>query len=378
MVTKFATAERKSSTDINNEYSFFQTDELLNNVLNSVSGIAAIINQERQIIFANKTFLDMLGEDSIGTILGKRPGEVISCVHSHEEEGGCGTAEACQYCGAVSTILQCQKTNQSTTKDARITSIVNGDPVSWDLRISASPIIVSGQKFIVVTFQDISNENRRKGLERIFFHDIINIAGGLKGILSFINDVGNPEEQRNLIRLSELTSSQLFDEIMSYKQLTMAENNDLQLTIVKVSSIQELNEAVSKISFHDVAKNKIITVDENSKLMDFFTDRVLLQRVIINMLKNALESTPEGGIVKVGIDIIDKTVIYWIHNDIFINNEIQAQLFQRSFSTKGRSRGLGTYSMKLLGEKYLKGQVSFVSSESDGTTFFLKIPTINI
>jgi sensor histidine kinase regulating citrate/malate metabolism len=50
------------------------------------------------------------------------------------------------------------------------------------------------------------------------------------------------------------------------------------------------------------------------------------------------------------------------------------QLFKRSFSTKGLDRGLGTYSMKILGERYLKGKVYFTTSEEDGTSFFFDLP----
>jgi signal transduction histidine kinase len=48
---------------------------------------------------------------------------------------------------------------------------------------------------------------------------------------------------------------------------------------------------------------------------------------------------------------------------------IQLQIFQRFFSTKGPGRGLGTYSMKLFGERYLKGKVDFSSQAPQGTTF---------
>lgn len=34
---------------------------------------------------------------------------------------------------------------------------------------------------------------------------------------------------------------------------------------------------------------------------------------------------------------------------------VQLQIFNRSFSTKGKGRGTGTYSMKLLTKRYLKG-----------------------
>jgi signal transduction histidine kinase len=63
-----------------------------------------------------------------------------------------------------------------------------------------------------------------------------------------------------------------------------------------------------------------------------------------------------------------------VHNPAYIPRNVQIQLFLRSFSTKGAGRGLGTYSLKLLGERYLGGHVSFVSDEQEGTVFTLTVP----
>ena len=63
-----------------------------------------------------------------------------------------------------------------------------------------------------------------------------------------------------------------------------------------------------------------------------------------------------------------------VHNPSVIPDAIKHQIFQRSFSTKGSDRGIGTYSMRLLGEGYLGGKVSFTSSEPSGTTFVFRIP----
>lgn len=53
---------------------------------------------------------------------------------------------------------------------------------------------------------------------------------------------------------------------------------------------------------------------------------------------------------------------------------VKDQIFNRSFSTKGAGRGVGTYSIKLLGERYLSGKVSFTSTPDEGTTFSIKLP----
>jgi signal transduction histidine kinase len=58
-----------------------------------------------------------------------------------------------------------------------------------------------------------------------------------------------------------------------------------------------------------------------------------------------------------------------------MSEEVQHQLFQRSFSTKGvTGRGIGTYSVKLLTEAYLHGTVEFRSTVADGTTFIVRLP----
>ena len=66
---------------------------------------------------------------------------------------------------------------------------------------------------------------------------------------------------------------------------------------------------------------------------------------------------------------------FFVHNDEAIPREVQARIFQRSFSTKAqRGRGLGTYSMKLFGERYLGGEVSFTSTPEAGTEFAIVLP----
>ncbi len=52
--------------------------------------------------------------------------------------------------------------------------------------------------------------------------------------------------------------------------------------------------------------------------------------------------------------------------------EVQAQVFQRSYSTKGAGRGLGTYAMKLFGEGVLHGEVGFDTGPG-GTVFWIRL-----
>lgn len=92
------------------------------------------------------------------------------------------------------------------------------------------------------------------------------------------------------------------------------------------------------------------------------------------MTKNAAEATPENGTIRVSCLKNPTSALFSVNNPGIIPPDVQLQIFQRSYTTKGYGRGLGTYSMKLFGENYLKGKVYFTSDEKHGTTFTIELP----
>jgi nitrogen-specific signal transduction histidine kinase len=371
--TYFAPTVRTTAEKILKEYELVGSQKFFTEIFGSMTGIGAVIDENRQIVYANDDFLTLLGINTLEPILGKRPGEVVSCIHSAEESSGCGTSLSCAYCGAVNAILDSQRTGMKSMKETRISTSVDGKLKSWDLNIISTPVILSGNQFYVLVLQDISDEKRRAVLERIFFHDLLNSLGGLNGLLTILKDGTNPEENGELINLSEETSRDIIEEILLHRQIRAAEIGDLKVNIELTNSFEIIDSAIRKIGFHEAGKNKRIIKAENSVKIDFETDKILLQRVIINLLKNALEATQNDGAVSAGIDDNGEKIRFWVKNDQLIARDIQMQLFQRSFSTKGDGRRIGTYSIKLLVENYLKGKVSFVSNENDGTVFSVEL-----
>jgi hypothetical protein len=371
--THFAPAIRSTKEQILKEFELVGSQKFFTEILGTLTGIGAVLDENRQIVYANNDFLNLLGLHSLEPILGKRPGEVISCMHATEESSGCGTSFSCAYCGAVNAILESQKTGKKSMKETRITTEVGGKLKSWDLNIMSTPVFLSGSPFYVLVLQDVSDEKRRSALERIFFHDLLNTAGGLNGLLSILKEGADPEEARELISLSEEASRDILDEIMLHRQIRAAEMGDLQIKIEKVNSLGLLSSAVGKISSHEVGKNKTVVISDKVMDIDFETDKNLFQRVIINLLKNALEATESENSVSTGVESTDEIIRFWVKNDSVIPKDVQMQLFQRSFSTKGTGRGIGTYSIRLLTENYLKGKVSFVSNEKERTIFSIEL-----
>jgi K+-sensing histidine kinase KdpD len=370
--TQYAPAERAVPEDLNQQIQYFIKTPMLCEVLNAVPIIVIILNRQRQIVFTNRALAKFMASSGENSFLGKRPGEALHCIHAIESEGGCGTTEFCRTCGAVHAILDSQKGNVSV-QECLITREENLDPL--ELRITATPLNINNGMYTIFAVTDISHEKRRRALERIFFHDVINTTGGLTGYLEMLEDE-NPDMKKEFLVTIKSLLRKLVDEIKSQVELTAAESNELATYPTEINSIGCMQEVCEFYRHHIVAENRTISVDPQAMRIMFVTDPTLLRRVLGNMIKNALEASPENATVTVGCAQQNESVEFWVHNASFIPREVQLQMFTRSFSTKGSNRGLGTYGMKLLSERYLHGKVTFTSSQEEGTTFRVTLPFV--
>lgn len=92
------------------------------------------------------------------------------------------------------------------------------------------------------------------------------------------------------------------------------------------------------------------------------------------MLINALEAEPEGSVVRIGCERKPGAVHLRVRNPGYIPPEFQSRIFDFTFSTRGDSRGMGTYSMLLLSERYLHGSIRYSTDPERGTIFHLTLP----
>lgn len=341
-------------------------------VLEAVPGFAMVLNEQRQIVAANQRVLDATGAKTGGELVGKRPGDAIGCRNAREAPDGCGTAHACAFCGAVQAVIRSQQTQKTEVRECRI-PLDSGRAGAFDAEIVARPTNIDGIPFTVVAMRDISSEKRRRVLERVFFHDVLNTASGMRGLVSVLQDdlpQGAGEEYLSL--LDELCD-QLVENIVQQRQLLAAESGELATNPMFVSVSDLLGAIRSVYCRHDVAEGRRLELLEPLDV-DVVTDVSLARRVLENMVKNALEATPPGETVTLDARDLGQEVAIRVHNPGVIVEETRHQIFQRSFSTKGRDRGIGTYSMRLLGEGYLGGEVGFTTDEDHGTTFVFQIP----
>ena len=374
METKFAPAERASKKEIQKVFNQVKADQAMVDIVNSFPNIVLVLNQYRQVIFYNKALVpDFHVDADDDKIIGKRPGEVFQCIHADQHPGGCGTSEDCRYCGAVLSILSAME-GGSSTAECRLTSIVNGEPISQDLKITSVNTKMSEHNYILFFINDISSEKRREQLERVFFHDVLNTIGALHNTIDLITRSKDEGLTKELMPLLPKLSNLLLDEVKSQQELLMAERGKLKLNEQPLIPYQMVDDVVSRYEFVKQRADRSIVTQNDLSLPLISSDPVLMKRILGNMLKNALEASSPNDQITIGTLLKDDSIVFFVQNPQVMPEEAKSQIFKRSYTTKGVGRGVGTYSMRLLGEKYLKGKVCFHSDEATGTVFELRLP----
>ncbi len=342
--------------------------------LDALPVLVAVLNSSRQILYTNRPLLDFLNLDSGEEVLGCRPGEALGCVYSSTGADGCGSSQFCRFCGALWSIEQGLASRQGMEDCSLLRSDGQGQTEAMNFLVCASPLVNEPEpRFIIVSLLDTSDRERRRMLERTFFHDLLNTAGSLAKYLELLREEPG-EDALDDLEFLHSQSQKMVEDIKAQKTLLAAESNELQVRISSVQTDVLLEHIAASMAKYESAQGREVRVDPQREQKALRTDATLLRRVVENMVKNGLEATKEGGVVTVGASQVSGEMVIWVTNPGVMDEAVQYQVFKRSFSTKGRDRGIGTYSIKLLTEKYLGGRVGFSSNKEQGTTFWIALP----
>jgi len=375
--TLYAPSERADRLTLGRQRAAFLGDPTAVEMLEAIPGPALVLNRRRQIIALNRLAARLLDERGVERLIGLRPGEAFLCERATAGPGGCGTSEQCATCGAVNAILECLETRAKVVKECRVLTLNPANGGALDLEVHASYLTIGGEGLILLGMMDVSGEKRRQVLERVFFHDLLNYLGGMHGLAQLLLDEEAEDEEkatwkRDVVRLSGL----VVDEVQAHRRMLAAERGELKLDITEVDLAGLLEESVAFFRHHPDGDGRLLQL-EPVTVGALRTDAALLRRIVGNLIKNALEATPPGGVVTVSCDGGNASISLGVRNPGVIPRPVQAQIFQRSFSTrKGEGRGLGTYSVRLFAERYLGGRVSFVSDAATGTVFVVTLPRV--
>jgi len=371
MDTTFAPVEKVDKKELAAEIKSISDSPVMSGLLQSARGMLVILDEHRQIIALNNSFLDKLGMDDSGLALGLRLGEALGCIHAHEGPGHtCGSTRFCPSCGAAIAMVTSLSNNCPDERICALSAHRKGQPIELSLLIRSEPIQVKGKRFLLMFIQDITQQQQWAALERTFFHDINNMLGILAGASERLV----AEQPSELSEAICEASDRLIKEVAIQQYLTSNNEQSYQPQWAEVTLKRILDNLQTFFATHVAAQGKQIEFPDTPPERSVKTDSSLVSRVLSNMVLNALEATEDGGQIRVGAESQEGRVSFTVWNRQEIPPEAVMRIFQRNFSTKNEAgRGTGTFSMKLFGEKILGGLVDFSTSAADGTTFRLTL-----
>jgi len=370
--TWFASAKLSPVDQLTEQAAKVLSSPVIDALMDIVGGLFAVLNENRQVLAVNQVLLNRLGIVDAEELLGLKPGAVLQCNHAHQLPNGCGTTPHCRTCGAAIAMVSALENGFTAERTCALS--IGDQYSSRDLYLSvrAVPREIEGVKVILLFLQDITMRQHWKSIESVFFHDMANLVNGLVFASELMM---NGEKTEDLAQQMHRLSVRLGQEFHIQRSLMKTGVGEYQPLPEDIEQSRIIDELKGVYREHPKSRGKTLELPSNQVQVRLVADFALMMRVIHNMVLNAFEATPEGGVVKVSWQEKDGGWSIQVWNAGEIPEAQQNRIFQRNFSTKAaEGRGLGTFSMKYFGEKVLGGRVSFASSKFLGTTFYFWMP----
>jgi PAS domain S-box-containing protein len=146
-----------------------RTDIYYQTILNAIPLMIFIVDGDVRIRDLNHTAATVFGLDK-ATILNRRGGEVLHCLHAHDVPEGCGRALFCQNCAIRKSVTKCLDGQAVTRRRSKIDLMLAGTKKEIELLITASPMPSSGEPRVILILEDINEISTLRDIIPICAH----------------------------------------------------------------------------------------------------------------------------------------------------------------------------------------------------------------
>ncbi|MEH7087023.1 HAMP domain-containing sensor histidine kinase [Neobacillus drentensis] len=242
--------------------------------------------------------------------------------------------------------------------------------VTWFFTILTETIRVIHQ----LRFEMENSEKLRviSELTSVFAHEIRNPMQVTRGFLQLLNEPDLPDKKKEYIQLSigELDrANEIINDFLSFGKPTIDH-------LERINVGNQLNRVVNIIQSYSLNHNVEIKTDFFDDCWIYVNPQKLNQS-LINILKNAIESMPNGGMVWITCTSTDDGNIKISIKDqgIGMTKEQIARLGSPFYSLKESGTGLGMMvSFQIV--RSFKGKIHVNSTKGMGTEFIILLPKI--
>ncbi|MFA5975745.1 MAG: ATP-binding protein [Elusimicrobiota bacterium] len=237
--------------------------------------------------------------------------------------------------------------------------------------------------WIVLLIRNVTAEKELDQLKDDFLqsltHDLRSPMTAIRGYLQVLGEeMAGPinPDQKKILRIMENASTKLLHIVSNLLDTAKMSAGKLRLNLAETQLRQLLPNTVEL--FHtEAAKKKItLTLDLPEEMTSIKVDPGLLERVIINLVGNAIKFTPEGGFVTVKfMEYADRIQGQVIDTGTGMPPEFMGRIFKKFEQVSGTrgGTGLGLAICKFIVDAHY-GELQVRSKSGEGTTFTLTIP----
>ena len=115
-----------------------------------------VVDEDVRILECNAAAARLFGPDK-QTVVKRRGGEVLHCVHAAKTPGGCGRAPACPDCPVRKAVQAASRGRRVTRQEARMELVAGGKTTKVDLQISCSAFTYERSKFILLVLEGLND-----------------------------------------------------------------------------------------------------------------------------------------------------------------------------------------------------------------------------
>jgi signal transduction histidine kinase len=181
----------------------------------------------------------------------------------------------------------------------------------------------------------------------------------------------------NIISVNAIRLTRLVQQVLEFRKV---ESDNLKLKVSHNDAAEFIGHCVEAFLPLVRKHNLSISFDADPQKIEGWYDPDKLDKIMYNLISNAVKYTPEGGSVKVSVSSPEKDVlrISCSNDGDLMNQKTVGRLFKRfyegdyrKFNTIGT--GIGLSLVKSLVDKH-KGKIEVVSNESVGNCFTVTLP----
>jgi PAS domain S-box-containing protein len=258
------------------------------------------------------------------------------------------------------------------------------DDKSIPVEVTAYHLLFKGTEVAIAFAFDISERKRvetlREDVERLVRHDLRSPALAVQTLFTLFDRADNlTSDQRELLESVKQASRRMLNIIDMSRALYKMEAGTYTLSPVPVdllavaAAVVEDLRPMLRASGVSMAVNLAGDPAGKDNVFMVRSEELLCYALLANVIKNAVEASPEGGTVTLDMRTGDEHIIT-VHNAGVIPEAIRDSFFEKYVTSgKRQGTGLGTYTARLVATT-LGGTIGFTTSEEEGTTMTVRLP----